>query len=40
MMGTLQNNILAGLFLVGAGAFQFTSLKDTCLEKCRNPYRF
>ena len=40
MMGTLQNNILAGLFLVGAGAFQFTSLKDTCLEKCRNPLSF
>ena len=37
---TLQNNILAGLFLVGAGAFQFTSLKDTCLEKCRNPLSF
>ena len=26
MMGTLQNNIIAGLFLIAAGAFQFTSL--------------
>tara|TARA_Y100000816_G_scaffold13390_1_gene8841 strand:- start:570 stop:1451 length:882 start_codon:yes stop_codon:yes gene_type:complete len=40
MMGTLQNNIIAGLFLIAAGAFQFTSLKDTCLEKCRNPLSF
>ena len=40
MMGTLQNNILAGLFLVGAGIFQFTHLKNACLEKCRNPLSF
>ncbi len=40
MMGAIQNKILAGLVLIGAGAFQFTSLKDTCLEKCRNPLSF
>jgi len=40
MMGTLQNNIIAGLFLIAAGVFQFTTLKDTCLEKCRNPLSF
>ena len=40
MMGSLQNNTLAGLFLVGAGIFQFTHLKNACLEKCRNPLSF
>jgi predicted metal-binding membrane protein len=27
----------AGLLLVGAGAYQFTSLKHACLSKCRMP---
>ncbi len=40
MMGTLQNKFLAGMVLIGAGAFQFTNLKDACLEKCRNPLSF
>lgn len=32
--------LLAGGVLVGAGAFQFTSLKDRCLRVCRNPGAF
>ena len=27
-----------GAILVGAGLYQFTSLKHACLEKCRNPF--
>ena len=30
----------APLLLMLAGAFQFTSLKYTCLEKCRSPFSF
>ena len=29
---------LSGLILLGAGAYQFSGLKDACLEKCRNPF--
>jgi len=31
---------IAGLVLAGAGAFQFTSLKEACLRQCRNPGAF
>jgi predicted metal-binding membrane protein len=32
--------LIAGGVLVGAGAFQFTALKDSCLRRCRNPRAF
>jgi predicted metal-binding membrane protein len=32
--------LIAGGVLVGAGAFQFTALKDRCLQRCRNPRAF
>jgi predicted metal-binding membrane protein len=32
--------LLGGLVLVLAGAFQFTKLKDACLDKCRHPGAF
>jgi predicted metal-binding membrane protein len=31
---------LSAVILLGAGVFQFTSLKDTCLTKCRTPFAF
>jgi len=40
MMGALNSNVLSGIMLILAGAFQFTSLKNSCLEKCRNPLTF
>ncbi|MBU4529541.1 MAG: DUF2182 domain-containing protein [Hoeflea sp.] len=30
--------VIAGIILLGAGAYQFTSLKQACLNKCRNPF--
>ncbi|MCY0094928.1 DUF2182 domain-containing protein [Hoeflea ulvae] len=30
--------VIAGLILIGAGAYQFTALKQACLTKCRNPF--
>jgi predicted metal-binding membrane protein len=32
--------LVAGSVLAGAGAFQFTGLKDRCLRKCRHPGAF
>jgi predicted metal-binding membrane protein len=32
--------LLGGSLLVLAGAFQFTKLKDACLDKCRHPAAF
>jgi predicted metal-binding membrane protein len=32
--------LIAGAVLVGAGAFQFTALKDRCLAECRTPVGF
>ena len=29
---------LGALFLLGAGAYQFTELREACLQKCRNPF--
>jgi predicted metal-binding membrane protein len=38
----LSNHMWAGvpLILILAGAFQFTSLKYRCLDKCRSPFSF
>ena len=30
-------HLIAGSVLIGAGAFQFSKLKDKCLEECRHP---
>ena len=40
MMGMLTSNKAAAITLIGAGLFQFSSFKDACLEKCRNPLAF
>ena len=40
MMGMLKHEMVAGIALIFAGAFQFSSLKNACLEKCRNPLSF
>jgi len=32
--------LIGGSVLAVAGAFQFTSLKDACLDKCRHPAQF
>jgi predicted metal-binding membrane protein len=34
------NIALSAFILLAAGAFQFTSLKDACLTKCRTPLAF
>jgi len=39
-MGTSSSRWLGGLLLFGAGAYQFTGLKDACLSKCRTPLGF
>lgn len=39
MMGKVAPT-LAGAFLIGAGLFQWTPLKDACLEHCRSPMSF
>lgn len=31
---------IAGAFLIGAGLFQWSSVKDACLSKCRSPLDF
>ena len=40
MMGAYTSNKAAAITLIGAGLFQFSSFKDACLEKCRNPLAF
>ena len=35
-----HDSLIAGSVLAMAGAFQFTSLKDACLDKCRHPGQF
>jgi predicted metal-binding membrane protein len=32
--------VFSALILLGAGAFQFSALKDACLSKCRTPLAF
>lgn len=39
-MMVTNSPVLAGLLLVAAGAFQFTSLKQACLLRCRSPFSF
>ena len=39
-MGTSTSRWLGGLLLVGAGAYQFSGVKDACLNKCRTPLGF
>lgn len=34
------STLFAGLLLLGAGLFQFTSLKRACLTRCRGPMEF
>ena len=38
--GASRSNVLGGLILIGAGAYQFTSLKNACLTQCRAPLGF
>ena len=40
MMGAFTSNKAAAITLIGAGLFQFSSFKNACLEKCRNPLAF
>ena len=35
-----SNPLLGGMLLIGAGVFQFTSLKHACLTHCRSPIGF
>lgn len=35
-----NNSLLGGMLLIGAGVFQFTSLKHACLTHCRSPIGF
>jgi len=39
-MGVSTSRWLGGVLLVGAGAYQFTGVKDACLSKCRTPLGF
>lgn len=34
------NDILAGIVLIGAGAYQWSNLKNACLAQCRAPLSF
>ncbi len=40
MMGASTDRVLGGSLLVGAGAYQFTGIKNRCLTKCRTPLGF
>jgi len=37
---TNVSNVVGGLVLILAGAYQWTPLKDTCLTKCQSPFVF
>lgn len=37
---TITSNTVAGLVLVSAGLYQFSNLKNVCLEHCKSPYTF
>jgi predicted metal-binding membrane protein len=39
-MGVSTSRWLGGFLLVGAGAYQFSGVKDACLSKCRTPLGF
>jgi predicted metal-binding membrane protein len=36
----LANRVVAGIVLIGAGIYQWTPLKETCLRHCRSPLHF
>jgi len=40
MMMQFKSTKLSGALLIVAGAYQFTPLKNACLEKCRSPIDF
>lgn len=40
VMGSSTSDRLGGALLIGAGAYQFTGLKNTCLRQCRSPLAF
>ncbi len=40
MMGALRSATVAGLVVIGAGAFQLSPLKYACLSRCRTPLAF
>lgn len=39
-MMTLRSRPVAGVVMIAAGLFQFTSLKHACLSRCRSPAHF
>ena len=39
-MGVITNNYISAGIIIFAGAYQFTNLKNSCLEKCRNPLSY
>lgn len=38
--GGLNNSLLSSIFLLGAGFYQLSSLKQACLAKCQSPFTF
>jgi predicted metal-binding membrane protein len=39
-MMTINSQLFAGVILVAAGGYQFSSLKNSCLKHCRSPAQF
>ncbi len=39
-MGASKHGMVGGVILVGAGAYQFTGLKNACLTTCKTPLGF
>lgn len=39
-MMKIDNPLLGGVLLISAGLYQFTPVKDACLEHCQSPIRF
>jgi predicted metal-binding membrane protein len=35
-----KSNLLGGIVLLAAGAYQFTPLKNACLHRCQTPWQF
>jgi predicted metal-binding membrane protein len=40
MMGIIKSNNIAASLIIFAGIYQFTNMKNICLEKCRNPLSY
>jgi|TARA_B110000967_G_scaffold206673_1_gene253954 predicted metal-binding membrane protein len=40
MMGIIKSNHIAASLIIFAGIYQFTNLKNACLDKCRNPLSY